>query len=161
MPEIALLILSKRANRVIPRDEYVTVLINSAKRSLSVTLKSIKAHLCRWNQGTLEYDEDENGISNVTTVPAPNLKSKFEARAKELYDAISNQDVGQIVRLFDGKQLCTHVSSQSRAAFGIEFGAHPETELDYIRRDEAFRATLAGQRDLSEWATKIRGHLHP
>lgn len=160
VPEFATKLLSKKVSREVTIQEFIVVLIAAANEARNRTLSSIRDHLSR-SYVDIQYSPEDASITNVVVTPPKDLKEKFEACAKKIYEALAKSDVEQIVKLFDGKELCARISSRSHAAFGVDFGAHPESDFDYLTRNFDIGPIFASIPYLADWPEKIKKHLSP
>lgn len=159
VPAIATRVLSLKKGGPVSEDAYVPALLEAARAARERTLKQVSAHLCRWHNSELSYREADNGELIVEAIAPLDLEKEFRVRAKELSDVIESGDVGSILRLFDGKELCSIIANRSHALFGVEFGAHPQSDYRVLQQSQDSSDMLRGIAGLQSWADQIRAHL--
>ncbi len=160
IPEVATRLLSKKTNREVTVEEFKAVLIEAASEARDRTLLSISAHLSR-RYVDIKYSLGDTSVTNVAVTPPVDLEEKFKVRAGKVYEALANKDVEQIVKLFDGKELCSRFASRSQAAFGVDYVAHPESDFEFLARTFDIYDIFANIPYLADWPKKIKKHLSP
>jgi|GEM_PF-5942800 len=159
LPQIATMILSQKSPRTITSEAYIPVLLECAKASRNRTFESVMKHLCYHSSATIKYVPTDDGVKDVEILNPDALRTRFEARAKELSQVLAAGNHDEIIKSFDGKDLCAQMANRSHAAFTVEFGAHPNSDYAIARDREDFKSALAEMQPLVNWASQIKAHL--